>query len=31
MKNGFQRVKVLKGGFDAWVKAGGPVEKKKKK
>jgi len=28
MRNGFQRVKALKGGLDAWVKAGGPVERK---
>jgi len=28
MKNGFQRVKALEGGYAGWVKAGGPVEKK---
>jgi len=28
MKAGFRRVKALDGGYAAWVKAGGPIEKK---
>jgi len=28
MKAGFRRVRALKGGLAAWVKAGGPIEKK---
>jgi rhodanese-related sulfurtransferase len=30
INNGFTRVRALKGGWDAWVAAGGPVEPKKK-
>jgi rhodanese-related sulfurtransferase len=27
-RNGYTKVYALKGGFDAWVEAGGPVEPK---
>jgi rhodanese-related sulfurtransferase len=27
MEKGFRKVAALKGGFNAWVEAGGPVEK----
>jgi 3-mercaptopyruvate sulfurtransferase SseA len=30
MEAGFKRVRVLKGGWQAWLKAGGPVESKPK-
>jgi len=29
LENGFRNVHALYGGFDAWVKAGGPTEAKK--
>jgi rhodanese-related sulfurtransferase len=28
LENGFKQVRALKGGWDAWVKAAGPVEPK---
>jgi len=28
MEEGFQKVSALKGGFDAWKKAGYPLERK---
>jgi rhodanese-related sulfurtransferase len=28
MQKGFQNVKALKGGYDAWVKAGYPLDRK---